>query len=81
MTGYQAADLAESYVAIQRGAARDRGVSEERMIAMRSALTLLQGGDPDAFRAAVGEIVLPALEGLAHVLAVRSEEEPTSPGG
>lgn len=76
----EAASLAADYTRAQEAAARSHGVSLERMYAMRSALTLLQAGDPGAFRAAVGEVTVAALEGLAQVLAVRSEEETTSPG-
>lgn len=78
------AEYAATVAGVGEQAARDRGVSVERLEEMRTALRLVQKADRDAFYAVVSfDYAAPAAQAVARCLAVRAdseaEREPTNP--
>lgn len=83
------ADYAASIAGIGEQAARDRGVSVERVERMQGLLDMLKREDPDAFYVCVNRYATEAAMAVARCLAVRvdheeekaMQDEPTNPHG
>lgn len=71
-----AAELARDFAANGAQVARDKGVSQERLLRMRGALQVLDSFDHAAFYAVVTlDYAEPAAGGLASVIGLRADDE------
>jgi hypothetical protein len=84
----EAAEYAASVAGVGEHAARDRGVSVERVERMLGLLEMLKRDDPDAFYVCVNRYATEAAQAVARCLAMRADheteaamqDEPTNPG-
>jgi hypothetical protein len=84
-----AAEYAAEVAGVGEHAARDRGVSVERVERMKGLLEMLRRDDPDAFYVCICKYSTEAAQAVARCLAIRADseaeremqDEPTNPHG